>query len=41
MITGEREVHDRRKAAWGEAADHRGQQGKARLVYPNDGAPFS
>jgi hypothetical protein len=41
MVTGEREVQRRWVAAWGQAADHRGQQGKARFVYPNDRAPFS
>jgi hypothetical protein len=41
VVTREWEAQGRRVAAWREAADHRGQQGKARFVYPNDGAPFS
>jgi hypothetical protein len=41
MVTGEREAQPGWVAAWGQAADHRRQQGKARFVYPNDRAPIS
>jgi len=41
VVTGEREAQRWWVAAWRKAADHRRQQGKARFVYPNDGAPFS
>jgi hypothetical protein len=41
MVAGEREAQRRWVAAWGQAADHRGQQSKPRFVYPNNGAPFS
>jgi hypothetical protein len=41
VVTRKREAQRRRVAAWGQAADHRGQQGEARFVYPYDRAPFA
>jgi hypothetical protein len=41
MVTRKRKAQCRWVAAWGQAADHGGQQGEARFVYPNDRAPLS
>ena len=41
VVASDWEAQRRRVAAWREASDHRGQQGKARFVYPNDRAPFA
>lgn len=41
VVMGKWETQRRRVATWGKTADHCRQQGKARLVYPNDRATFA